>query len=173
MEREEKLRCVTEEAKAEVLVANLEQLYHQYIRRKAADNTAKRNAGLIFFRWLSSMNPDFAEEKNQTFLDDVQSAVTLLCAQLAQLSQLQPIHSGFLADRAISLMMVAPATPRTITDRYLLVAEYQCEPLLAYLTQESLHTQYEHYLQKTPKRLMYPQQRKLCRKMEMLLKKKD
>ncbi|NLU52282.1 MAG: hypothetical protein GXX10_05410 [Clostridiaceae bacterium] len=62
---------------------------------------------------------------------------------------------------------------KTTAEWYMTVAEYQCFPLLPYLSREDLKHFHDLMLKRVPKRMMYPRQRQLVAQMEELLNVKE
>lgn len=158
--------------RADELVCGLEEHFRRYT---AACERQKESGGfgdnlLRMFRHWISYNAKRAEPVHADFLEGLQAQVQALSAVLDELEAYDQRACRRLAARAVALLMAPqPEGVKSDCQWYLLVAEYQCGPLFAYLTREDLEHWRDEMLRRTPRRMMYPKQLELLETAEKLL----
>lgn len=154
----------------QIAISLLEQLSEVYSNYQNYDNgqlKAKHGITRLFRKWFVSYNPTVVDAVHQEFLDDVESILKQLSPMLKQLSHDEPDICHVYAAKAVNLMLAPkPAKEKTAVEWYMTIAEYQCSVLLPYLTIDELKQIKDRWLERLPKRLMYPKQRELLRDME-------
>lgn len=159
----------TPEARAQALARELEAHYRAY--RENAHARAEKGFFRLFQHWFS-YDAQWAEPVHQAFLDGVSQLVSALAEALEALLRRNPEGSQSLALQAVQVMLEPKSRDaKSERDWYLLIAEYQCSPLLPYLSREDLQRFRDEMLERTPRRLMFPKQLALLEQTEALLRK--
>jgi len=162
------------EIQAKDLLVQLDRLYSDYLEKYQQQEKSKSKVAKLFGKWFASFEPTLSDSMHQEFLAGIERVIKELAMTLNSLKQenLQLCHS--IAGKAVSrLMMPKPANEKTTAEWYMTVAEYQCFPLLPYLSREDLKHFHDLMLKRVPKRMMYPRQRQLVAQMEELLNVKE
>jgi len=147
----------------------LQKVYDDY-KADSRPVPQPRGIGEALRGWLAGSQLTQADTRGMAFYDQVAEAVSCLEKTLAACAKELPDLCFSYAKEAAELMLVwnPDQQPRDIK-WYLLAAESHLIPLLPYLKKEELADLRTRYLAATPRRLMFPNQRKLLDRMEQLL----
>ncbi len=156
----------------QLLAESFQALRKVYDDYKADIRSASqpRGIGEALRGWLAGSRLTQADTRGMAFYDQVAEAVSGLEKALAACAEELADLRFHYAKEAAELMLVwhPDEQPRDIK-WYLLAAESHLIPLLPYLKKEELADLRTRYLAATPRRLMFPNQRKLLDQMEQLL----
>lgn len=158
------------EERAEDLLGQLDRHYVDYLERYQQQQNSKGNMSRLFVNWFTSFEPAASDSMHQDFLTGIEQLIAELTLVLAQLEQESPQRCRTFAGQAVCrLLKSRPAKEKTTADWYMTVAEYQCSPLLPYLSKEDLKHYHDLMLERVPRRLMFPKQKQLLEQMEAIM----
>lgn len=151
---------------AVTLLGQLSEVYSNY-QNNDKQLKAKHGITRLFRKWFISYNPTVVDTMHQEFLDNVEGIIEQLCIALEQLSYDAKELCNDYAAKVVNLMLAPkPTKYKTTVEWYMTIAEYQCACLLPYLAQDELIQIKNKWLERLPRRLMYPKQRELLKHME-------
>lgn len=147
-------------------LAHFYQDYSAESARLEHQHTGIRRLGELF----SGANKFSNDSMHAKFYEDVQARVTELDQSISALTDPQEACSAAWAAIDVIFQPV-PEAERDAGAWMRFAAEPLCQPFLAYLDRPHLSGLYERYNKIYPKRLQFPNQVKLRKAMEQLLKK--
>lgn len=174
MSQEKQVQGGSTEKQAEDLLGQLDRYYSEYLERYRQQEKSKSKIAKLFGKWFTSFEPTSSDSMHQEFLNGIERIVSGLAMILNNLKQKNPQYCQSVAGKAVGRIMTPkPAREKTTAEWYMTVAEYQCFPLLPYLSREDLEHFHDLMLERVPRRMMYPRQRQLVEQMEELLNAKE
>lgn len=121
--------------------------------------------------WFTGASRFSNDSMHTKFYEDAQARITQLDRAVSALESQEEARRAALA--AIDIIFdPVEESERDVGDWMRFAAEPLCQPFLTYLDRDSLRGLYERYNQIYPKRLQFPNQVKLRKAMEALLKSK-
>jgi hypothetical protein len=171
MSQETRSESQSPEKRAEELLGQLDRHCFDYLEKCRRQENSKSKIAKLFGKWFTSFDPSSSDSMHQEFLAGIERIVSELAIVLKQTEQKDIALCHTVARKAVSrLMGQKPAREKTTADWYLTVAEYQCSPLLPYLSREDLKRCRDLLLERVPRRMMFPKQRQLLEQIEEIMK---
>lgn len=122
----------------------------------------------ILDRWLRSPAPSEPEPMFTEFLKDVDALVKELAEALAGADAGERDASAL--DAARIMLASKPVNEKSQAEWYMVAAEFSFEALIPLIAPDTLKAIRDGYVRGTPKRVMFPRQRDLLKRMEQGLR---
>lgn len=150
------------------ILDRLEARYWELSEAAAAREKPKATLSGIFDRWFRSSTASEPEPMFTDFIKTVQQLLSELAEALGEADEEE--RSAAALDAAGLMLRVKPVNEKSQAEWYMVAAEYSFSELVPLTPQETLKAIRDAYVRGTPKRMMYPRQRDLLKRMEQGLR---
>lgn len=152
---------------AREVLDRLEERYRAF--SEAAGSRVKPKLGLagVFEKWFRSPGPSEPQPMFTDFLKSVQALSEELAEALRGASAEERSEAGFAAARI--MLASKPTNDKSEAEWYMIAAEYSFSALIPVLAPDTLRAIRDDYKSRTPKRMMFPRQLELLKRMERAL----